>query len=223
MNIARKALAVAAVAGFGMAGFAAQANAEGTNGVAPRPAAQAKAAGDWVVAITDGDIKPRTIQIQTGATYTVTGKVEAAGTQAKGNWTVKFNTAPGAGNIGCTATATGGGVVSGGTITWSNVDLGTAAGTYTITCTYKNAYTPVVNEKVTLTAAGHVYQGETKPLVDTQVVDYTIGGTLPSGSATPKPSTSSKPSASAKPSTSAKPTTPVKDKDSKGGLAKTGF
>ena len=108
----------------------------------------------------------------------------------------------------CSATATNGGVVNGGTITWTNVKLNTPdenspfKASYKITCTYQRDFQPAINEKLTLTAPGHVPQ-DNNTLGDTQVGNYTIGGTLPSGTPTPKP--------------------PVKDKDTNGGLAKTGF
>ncbi|GAB3709265.1 hypothetical protein [Mariniluteicoccus flavus] len=198
MNIARKAFAAAAIAGLGMAGLAATAQAA--------PPAKPRA---FIADFRGTSISPAVVTYEAGAFYTINGNlhVEANSATPAPNAKVTFNTAPGNGAFTCSASGvTNGGTVSGGTITWASLPVGTTDAKFVIRCTFNRAPAAPIYEDVKLTAAGAEGVGTYK---------YTIDGNL----ATPKPTTTAKPTA--KPTS--KPTTPVKDKDSNGGLAKTGF
>lgn len=222
MNIARKALAAAAIAGFGMAGFAAQADAAPTPTPKPR-VAKKLAAGDWYVFNAGTNLTPSQIERTAGSQYKLTGKIELVGDQnTQNNFNITYTAAPGNGVFSCVGSGTHGAVGTSGKITWTNVPGATSLTApvtidYTITCTRNNANATSFTEHVYLNGPdGHVgtVNDNNQPVLGSrdEATTYTLNQQLPA-SATPTPSTTAKPSATPKPTS----------KDNKGGLAKTGL
>lgn len=158
--------------------------------------------GDWWVGFGEPRIDPATLYPRAGATYVISGKLDILAYQATTGFALTFNPAPGGGAVRCVATGSNGAVAAPGKLSWSGLQVAERASVdYTITCTYQRDHQAPINERVMLTAPGHVFKDDV-PLVDSASFDYTVGGQLPS-------------------QTGGNPA-PVADKASTGGLAKTG-
>lgn len=196
MKFVRTTLAVTAAAAVALGGAANAYAAPQAPAKAKRPAASVKAlslgTNDWLVGLKGGDINPKLVYPTAGSTYTITGQVAGISNGGTGSYTLEFNTAPAGGDITCSATATGGGQVNGGRITWQMTGAGETTVDYTINCKYVRDHSGAVDETLTLRAMGHAAV-DANTRGDSAETWYTIGGTLPTPTPTATPTTTAKP------------------------------